>query len=92
MTHSNTAVTLSVRIPPEMRVQLDELSNATGRTKSFLAAAAIESYLEVQAWQVNAIKKAVEKANSKNAKFVDHNKVTDWVNSWGNEDKRDMPR
>jgi len=92
MAHSNPAVTLSVRIPPEMRDQLDELSDATGRTKSFLAAEAIESYLAIQAWQVNAIKKAVKKANSKNAKFVNHNKVTDWVNSWGSEDEQDIPR
>ena len=92
MTHSSPAVTLSVRIPPEMRDQLDELSDATGRTKSFLAAEAIESYLAVQAWQVNAIKKAVKKANSKEAKFVDHSKVTDWVNSWGSKDEQDISR
>ena len=92
MTHSSPAVTLSVRLPPEMRDQLEELSDATGRTKSFLAAEAIESYLAVQAWQVNAIKKAVKKANSKDTKFVGHNKVTDWVNSWGSKDEQDISR
>lgn len=92
MARSNPAVTLSVRIPPEMRDQLDKLSDATGRTKSFLAAEAIESYLATQAWQVTTIKKAVKKADSKEAKFVDHNEVTDWVNSWGSEDEQDIPK
>ena len=92
MANSNPAVTLSVRIPPEVRDQLEELSDATGRTKSFLAAEAIESYLATQAWQVTAIENAVTKANSKNTKFVDHGKVIDWVNSWGGEDEQESPK
>jgi RHH-type transcriptional regulator, rel operon repressor / antitoxin RelB len=56
MAHSNPAVTLSIRISPEIRAQLDQLSDATGRTKSFLASEAIENYLANQAWQVKAIK------------------------------------
>ncbi len=92
MARSNPAVTLSVRISPAMRDQLEELSDATGRTKSFLTAEAIKSYLAVQAWQVNAIKKAVKKASSKEAQFVDHHKITNWVNSWGSEDEQDTPK
>ena len=92
MAHSNPAVTLSVRIPPEMRDQLEELCEATVRTKSFLAAEAIEGYLAVQAWQVQAIKTAVKKANSKDAKFTSHNRVTDWINSWESEDEQDIPK
>lgn len=92
MARSNPAITLSVRISPEMRAQLEELSGATGRTKSFLAAEAIESYLAVQAWQVSAIKKAVIKANNKEASFIDHRKVAEWVHSWGSEDELEMPR
>ena len=92
MAHSNPAVTLSLRISPEMRNQLDELSDATGRTRSFLAAEAIESYLAIHAWQVNAINETVKKAESKDAKLTDHNKVMDWVNSWGSGDEQDMPK
>ena len=92
MNYSNPAATLSVRIPQKVRNQLEELSDATGRTKSFLAAEAIEGYLETQIWQVKAIKKAVKGADSKNANFIDHNKVTDWVNSWGSEDEQEMPK
>ena len=91
MGYSHPAITLSVRIPPKTRDQLEKLSDATGRTKSFLAAEAIEGYLAVQAWQVKAIKKAVKKADSKNAKFIEHSKVVNWVNSWDTKDEKEMP-
>lgn len=92
MIHTAPAVTLSVRIAPETRDQLEQLSDATGRTKSFLAAEAIENYLETQTWQINAIKKAVTKANSKNAHFVEHHEIKEWVKSWSNADEKDMPK
>ncbi|NNM59295.1 MAG: ribbon-helix-helix protein, CopG family [Legionellales bacterium] len=91
MAYSHPAVTLSIRVPPEIRDQLSELSDATGRTKSFLAAEAIEAYLLTQAWQIKSIKKAIKKANSKNANFVDHHKVVDWVNSWDHDDEQEIP-
>jgi predicted transcriptional regulator len=88
----SSATTLSVRIPPEIREQLDELADATGRTKSFLAAQAIEQYVAAQAWQVSAIEKAVKKADGKKAKFVGHDKVSKWLKSWGTDKEQDMPK
>lgn len=91
-THQNhPAVTLSIRVTPEIRDQLDNLSDATKRTKSFLAAQAIESYLATQIWQINAIKKSIIKADSKKANFVSHDKVVDWINSWGTKKERKAP-
>lgn len=88
----NLAVALNVRLPMDLRDQLEELSDSTGKTKSFLAAEAINNYLMIQAWQVKATKKALKKANSKNACFVDHQKVSDWLQSWGSKNEEDMPR
>lgn len=51
---STAAVTLSVRVTPKAKDQLDDLAEATGRTKSYLASEAIEQYLENQAWQISA--------------------------------------
>lgn len=90
--HSQPAVTLSVRVSPKTRHQLDQLSDATGRTKSFLAAEAIEHYLTLQAWQVKAISKSINKANRKNAKFIDHHKISDWLNNWGNQSEQEPPK
>jgi len=91
MSHTSPAVTLSVRVPPEVREQLDNLSQATGRTRSFLTAEAIESYLATQSWQVEAIKKAVIKADDKDAKFIDHNKIANWVDGWDTEREMNQP-
>lgn len=89
---SDPAVTLSIRVPSEARDQLEKLANATGRTKSFLAAEAIEHYLLAQSWQINAIEKSLKKANRKKTKWTDHQKVSDWLNSWGNKDEKGTPK
>lgn len=91
MAHSHPAIILSIRIAPEIKKQLDQLSDATGRTKSFLAVEAIEKYLETQSWQVKEIKKALKKASDKKTKFIEHNKVVDWVDSWGTQKEKGMP-
>lgn len=36
-----------------------------------------------QNWRV----KAIEKADSKMAKFIEHQQASDWLNNWGNESK-----
>ena len=88
--HSQPVVTLSVRVSPETRYQLDQLADATtGQTKSFLAAEAIEHYAALQAWQVKVISKSINKANSKKAKFIDHHTVSDWLNSWGSQSEQE---
>ena len=89
--YSNPAVTLSIRIAPEARNQLDELAHATGRSKSFLAAEAIEHYLAIQSWQIHAIEKSLKKADSKKANFTEHEKVSNWLNSWGSDKEEDSP-
>ena len=81
MRHSSQpAVTLSVRVSSNTRLQREN----TGRTKPFLAAEAIEFYLSTQIWQVQAIEAALKKANNSNTHFVAHQRVADWLNSWGN--------
>ena len=90
MTHI-AATTLSIRIQSESREKLEALSQATGRTKSFLAAEAIDYYLEVQSWQVNAIQEAILQADGPAAEFVENQKVMKWLNSWGSENETDIP-
>ena len=87
MSSPKPAVTLSIRVLPEMREQLEALADATGRTKSFLASEALVVYLANQAWQVEAIRAAVNKADSGKAKFITHNEVADWVDSWEDDDE-----
>lgn len=90
--HSHPAITLSLRVQPEIRDQLEELAEATGRTKSFLASEALEYYIATQAWQIQATEKAFKKTNSKNAKFIKHEKVVAWLNSWGSKNEKEPPK
>lgn len=55
---------LTIRVSPDTKDQLDKLAQATKRSKSFLAAEALERYLEVEAWQVAEIKKALREADA----------------------------
>lgn len=95
MQHSHIphlAVPLSVRVSPEVRDELEALADATGRTKSFLAAEAIRAYLSTQAWQITAIENAVKKSKSKKAKFYDHAEISDWLETWGTKTSRKPPK
>ena len=56
---------LSLRIPTGTKQRLEELANATGRTKAFLALDAIQKYLEIEAWQISAIKDGLNDIQNK---------------------------
>lgn len=90
MKNTVPAVPLSIRVSKETRDQLDKLSDATHRTKSFLASEAIEHYLLIQTWQINSITEAVKKADRKDAKFFDHTRILEWVNDWDDQNKEDL--
>lgn len=64
---------LSLRIPSITKQRLEELANATGRTKAFLALDAIEKYLEIEAWQISAIYEGIN--DIKNDKTVSLDEV-----------------
>lgn len=56
---------LTLRVSNKTKSKLDKLAEATQRTKSFLAAEAIERYLEVEVWQVREIQTALKEADKK---------------------------
>lgn len=56
--------TLTVRVPTEMKEQLDHLAEATHRSKSYLAGEAIRQYLALELWQVGEIKQALNEADA----------------------------
>lgn len=55
---------LTLRVNTKTKAKLDKLAEATKRSKSFLAAEAIERYLEVEAWQIREIKQALKEADA----------------------------
>lgn len=59
----DTAV-LTLRVPTEVKEQLDKLADATHRSKSWLAGEAIQRYLELEAWQIGEIQQALQEADA----------------------------
>ncbi len=55
---------LTIRVSPETREQLEKLARATQRSKSYLAAEAIEKYLALEAWQVAEVEQALREADA----------------------------
>ncbi len=64
--------TMTIRLPKATKNRLERLALATERTKAYLAAKAIEEYLNTQEWQIQAIQEALAEAKSPGAKFVEH--------------------
>ncbi len=83
---------LSVRFPEELEHRLEELSQVTGRTRSFLAIDALRRYLNQEEWQTQAIKTAVDRADSGEARYASHESVDAWLESWGSEQEKEPPK
>lgn len=84
------STTFTVRVEPEVKKRLEKLAKSTGRTRSFLAAEALNEYLDVNEWQVAGVKRAV--ASLDRGEGVSHQEVKDWVNSWGRKRERPAPK
>jgi predicted transcriptional regulator len=80
---------MTVRLTPELSEKLEALARDTRRSKSYLASAAIASYVDRNARQVARIKEALAEAKS-GAPGVPHADVVKWMESWGTE--HELPR
>ncbi len=67
--------TMTVRISQETKARINDLALSINRPKSYILDQAINDYLNVHEWQVVGIKKAVQQANSPNAKWTSHDDV-----------------
>lgn len=54
--------TITVRVPVSIKEQLNQLAEATHRSKSWLAAEALSRYVELNAWQVAEIRNGLQEA------------------------------
>ena len=58
------STTITVRLEDEVRDRLDQLAEATQRSKSFLAAEAIRAFVETNEWQIGEIRAALREADA----------------------------
>lgn len=85
-----SSTTVTVRVERNVKNCLEKLAKSTGRTRSFLAAEALNAYLDVNEWQVAGIKQAM--ASLDRGEGVSHENVKDWVGSWGRKRERSAPK
>ena len=55
--------TMTIRLEDDTKNRLDRLAESTQRSRSFLAAEAIRSYVQLNEWQVSETHKAIEEAD-----------------------------
>jgi RHH-type transcriptional regulator, rel operon repressor / antitoxin RelB len=84
------STTFTVRVDTTTKKRLERLAKSTGRSRSFLAAEAINEYLETNEWQVTGIKQAI--ASLDRGEGVSHALVKDWVTSWGSATEKPVPK
>jgi predicted transcriptional regulator len=75
------AQTVSARLNPDTAKKLELLVKATARSRSYLVAEAIETYVEDQTWQIEAIKEGIEEADK--GKFATDKEVKKTFKKWG---------
>jgi RHH-type rel operon transcriptional repressor/antitoxin RelB len=85
-----SSATVSVRINLAAKKRLEKLAKSTGRSRSFLAAEAINGYLDLNEWQVAGVQKAV--ASLDRGEGIPHQRIKEWVNSWGSKRERSTPK
>lgn len=74
------STTMTIRITEDVKQSLSKLAQASHRSKSFLAADAIQQYLQQNKWQLNEINKAIIEAD--NNEFSTDKEVTDMMEKW----------
>jgi len=81
---------LSIRLSPQTKAKLEALARASRRSRSFLAAEAIEKYVAAESWQVAEIEAGISDLGAN--RHVDHEEVRSWLKSWGAKRESKAPR
>lgn len=84
------STTFTVRVETNVKKRLERLAKSTGRSRSFLAAEAINEYLDINEWQVGGIKHAI--ASLDRGEGISHESVKNWVDSWGSANEKPAPK
>ena len=76
-----TSTLVSARVPGDLAKRLESLAQTMHRSKSFLAAQAIEEFVDLQEWHVQAIKEGI--AAVERGEVVSHEQALALLKSWG---------
>lgn len=71
---------LTLRLDAKLKTQLDRLSKSMNRSRSFVAAQAIQEYVSVNEWQITEINKAIAAADR--GEFANEKEVEQRLKRW----------
>jgi RHH-type rel operon transcriptional repressor/antitoxin RelB len=72
--------TLTLRLDDSVKEKLEKLAESTHRSRSFLAAEAIKTYVENNEWQIVEIQQALQEAEA--GDFATQTEVNEVLNRW----------
>jgi len=81
----NETALISARVPLEVAQRLEALAASTHRSKSYLAAQAIEEFVELQEWHIAAIREGM--AAAEKGEVGSHAQALAILNTWGRNAK-----
>lgn len=85
---SADSATITIRLSAVLRERLENLAAATKRSRSFLAANAIEKYVSEEEWQVAGIQQALDDERP----GIPDEKMAAWMDSLGTDKPLPMPK
>jgi predicted transcriptional regulator len=86
---ASTAETFSVRLPDDLRHEVDRLAALSKRSRSFIVKEAVAAYVEDQRDYLKAIDEALQEADQ--GTFVSGEAAFKWLDSIGTADERPAP-
>ena len=86
---TSDTTTFTIRVSIDVKKRLDKLAKATSRTRSWLAADAVATYVTEQDWQLAEIEEGIKDADA--GRIVAHEDVKRWLNSWGADNEQTPP-
>jgi RHH-type rel operon transcriptional repressor/antitoxin RelB len=64
---------ITIRVDTEIKEKLDQMAIATRRSKSYLASEALQDYIKLNEWQINAIQEGIRQADS--GQLIPHEEI-----------------
>lgn len=85
------STTVTFRVSQELKDKLEALARNTKRSKSYMAAEALATYVDANSWQLGLIRRRIKEADS-GGPFIAHDSVAGWLDSLAKGGKPKRPR
>ena len=80
---------MTIRVDDALKEQLGQLAKQTNRSLSYVAAQALEQFVNVNAWQIDEIHQRLQGLNAQPG--TSQTEVERWLESWGTDSELDRP-